>query len=160
MKKAFLSLSIGLILSATNLTYATTDLGNTHTLDSVDGVQDHSRHDTVDTTELLRADVERLYPQYLKQGEDDSLYSGFLEDYKYRKLWSQYFARSEQYLNLYQIPVTQEKLREIDPDLSKLDAMLYPDLTRIYQSLDQIQNKLKPTVHFRGGSGNLNNTYK
>ena len=148
MKKAILSLSIGMILFASHLTYASTDQENASILDSVAGVQDHSSHDTAENTELYRAEIERLYPQYIKEDEGDLLYSGFLADYKYRKFWSQYFDRSVQYLDLYQTAIHQEQLRKIDPDLSKLDAMLYSNLTIIYQSLDQIQEELKPVVHF------------
>lgn len=148
MKKAILSLSVGMILFASHLAHASTDQENVTILDSVAGVQDHANHDATDDTALYRAEVERLYPQYVKEGENDQLYPGFLEDYQYRKFWSQYFDRSVQYLDLYQSAMQQEQLRKIDPELSKLDAMLYSDLTRIYQSLDQIQNHLKPVVEF------------
>ncbi|WP_287907818.1 hypothetical protein [Acinetobacter sp.] len=148
MKKAILSLSVGMILFASHLAHASTDQENVTILDSVAGVQDHSSHDATDDTALYRAEVERLYPQYVKEGENDQLYPGFLQDYQYRKFWSQYFDRSVQYLDLYQSAMQQEQLRKIDPELSKLDAMLYSDLTRIYQSLDQIQNHLKPVVEF------------
>lgn len=148
MKKAILSLSVGMILFASHLAHASTDQENVTILDSVAGVQDHASHDATDDTALYRAEVERLYPQYVKEGENDQLYSGFLQDYQYRKFWSQYFDRSVQYLDLYQSAMQQEQLRKIDPELSKLDAMLYSDLTRIYQSLDQIQNHLKPVVEF------------
>jgi hypothetical protein len=148
MKKAILSLSIGMILFASHLAHATTDQENASIVDSVAGVQDHSSHDATDDTALYRAEVERLYPQYIKEDEGDQLYSTFLADYQYRKFWSAYFDRSVQYLDLYQSSIQQEQLRKIDPELSKLDAMLYSDLTDIYQSLDQIQNHLKPVVDF------------
>lgn len=145
MKKAILSLSIGMILFASHLAYASTDQENASILDSVAGVPEH---DPADDRALYRAEVERLYPQYIKEDEGDPLYSAFLADYQYRKFWSAYFDRSVQYLDLYQSSIQQEQLRKIDPELSKLDAMLYADLTRIYQSLDQIQNHLKPVVDF------------
>lgn len=148
MKKAILSLSIGMILFASHLTYASTDQENVSILDSVAGVQDHSSSDPIDDRVLYRAEVERLYPQYIKEGEGDQLYSTFLADYQYRKFWSAYFDRSVQYLDLYQSSIQQEQLRKIDPKLSKLDAMLYVDLTKIYQSLEQIQNHLNPVVDF------------
>lgn len=148
MKKAILSLSVGMILFASHLAHASTDQENVTILDSVAGVQDHANHDATDDTALYRAEVERLYPQYVKEDEGDQLYSTFLADYQYRKFWSAYFDRSVQYLDLYQSAIQQEQLRKIDPKLSKLDAMLYSDLTRIYQSLDQIQNHLKPVVEF------------
>ena len=148
MKKAILSLSIGMILFASHLTYASTDQENVSILDSVAGVQEHSSLELIDDRALYRAEVERLYPQYIKEGEGDQLYSTFLADYQYRKFWSAYFDRSVQYLDLYQSSIQQEQLRKIDPKLSKLDAMLYADLTTIYQSLEQIQNHLKPVVDF------------
>lgn len=148
MKKAILSLSIGMILFASHLVYASTDQENVSILDSVAGVPEHSSPDPADDRALYRAEVERLYPQYIKEDEGDQLYSTFLADYQYRKFWSAYFDRSVQYLDLYQSLIQQEQLRKIDPELSKLDAMLYADLTRIYQSLDQIQNHLKPVVDF------------
>ncbi|CEI52408.1 hypothetical protein [Acinetobacter bereziniae] len=148
MKKAILSLSIGMILFASHLAYASTDQENASILDSVAGVSEHSSPDPADDRALYRAEVERLYPQYIKEDEGDQLYSTFLADYQYRKFWSAYFDRSIQYLDLYQSSIQQEQLRKIDPELSKLDAMLYADLTRIYQSLDQIQNHLKPVVDF------------
>lgn len=148
MKKAILSLSIGMILFASHLVYASTDQENVSILDSVAGVPEHSCPDPADDRALYRAEVERLYPQYIKEDEGDQLYSTFLADYQYRKFWSAYFDRSIQYLDLYQSSIQQEQLRKIDPELSKLDAMLYADLTRIYQSLDQIQNHLKPVVDF------------
>lgn len=148
MKKAILSLSIGMILFASHLAYASTDQENASILDSVAGVSEHSSPDPADDRALYRAEVERLYPQYIKEDEGDQLYSTFLADYQYRKFWSAYFDRSVQYLDLYQSSIQQEQLRKIDPELSKLDAMLYADLTRIYQSLDQIQNHLKPVVEF------------
>ncbi|WP_151806083.1 YncE family protein [Acinetobacter bereziniae] len=148
MKKAILSLSIGMILFASHLAYASTDQENVSILDSVAGVPEHSSPDPADDRALYRAEVERLYPQYIKEDEGDQLYSTFLADYQYRKFWSAYFDRSIQYLDLYQSSIQQEQLRKIDPELSKLDAMLYADLTRIYQSLDQIQNHLKPVVDF------------
>ncbi|WP_151803618.1 YncE family protein [Acinetobacter bereziniae] len=148
MKKAILSLSIGMILFASHLAYASTDQENVSILDSVAGVPEHSSPDPADDRALYRAEVERLYPQYIKEDEGDQLYSTFLADYQYRKFWSAYFDRSIQYLDLYQSSIQQEQLRKIDPELSKLDAMLYADLTRIYQSLDQIQNHLKPVVEF------------
>lgn len=148
MKKAILSLSIGMILFASHLAYASTDQENASILDSVAGVSEHSSPDPADDRALYRAEVERLYPQYIKEDEGDQLYSTFLADYQYRKFWSAYFDRSIQYLDLYQSSIQQEQLRKIDPELSKLDAMLYADLTRIYQSLDQIQNHLKPVVEF------------
>ena len=148
MKKAILSLSIGMILFASHLAYASTDQENVSILDSVAGVPEHSSPDPADDRALYRAEVERLYPQYIKEDEGDQLYSTFLADYQYRKFWSAYFDRSIQYLDLYQSLIQQEQLRKIDPELSKLDAMLYADLTRIYQSLDQIQNHLKPVVDF------------
>jgi DNA-binding beta-propeller fold protein YncE len=148
MKKAILSLSIGMILFASHLAYASTDQENASILDSVAGVPEHSSPDPADDRALYRAEVERLYPQYIKEDEGDQLYSTFLADYQYRKFWSAYFDRSVQYLDLYQSSIQQEQLRKIDPELSKLDAMLYADLTRIYQSLDQIQNHLKPVVEF------------
>ncbi|RSZ28175.1 YncE family protein [Acinetobacter bereziniae] len=148
MKKAILSLSIGMILFASHLAYASTDQENVSILDSIAGVSEHSSPDPTDDRALYRAEVERLYPQYIKEDEGDQLYSTFLADYQYRKFWSAYFDRSIQYLDLYQSSIQQEQLRKIDPELSKLDAMLYADLTRIYQSLDQIQNHLKPVVDF------------
>ena len=148
MKKAILSLSIGMILFASHLAYASTDQENVSILDSVAGVPEHSSPDLADDRALYRAEVERLYPQYIKEDEGDQLYSTFLADYQYRKFWSAYFDRSIQYLDLYQSSIQQEQLRKIDPELSKLDAMLYADLTLIYQSLDQIQNHLKPVVDF------------
>ncbi|MEQ1308368.1 hypothetical protein [Acinetobacter bereziniae] len=148
MKKAILSLSIGMILFASHLAYASTDQENASILDSIAGVPEHSSPDPTDDRALYRAEVERLYPQYIKEDEGDQLYSTFLADYQYRKFWSAYFDRSIQYLDLYQSSIQQEQLRKIDPELSKLDAMLYADLTRIYQSLDQIQNHLKPVVEF------------
>lgn len=148
MKKAILSLSIGMILFASHLAYASTDQENASILDSIAGVPEHSSPDPTDDRALYRAEVERLYPQYIKEDEGDQLYSTFLADYQYRKFWSAYFDRSIQYLDLYQSSIQQEQLRKIDPELSKLDAMLYADLTRIYQSLDQIQNHLKPVVDF------------
>ncbi len=148
MKKAILSLSIGMILFASHLAYASTDQENVSILDSVAGVPEHSSPDPADDRALYRAEVERLYPQYIKEDEGDQLYSTFLADYQYRKFWSAYFDRSIQYLDLYQSSIQQEQLRKIDPELSKLDAMLYADLTIIYQSLDQIQNHLKPVVEF------------
>lgn len=148
MKKAILSLSIGMILFASHLAYASTDQENVSILDSVAGVPEHSSPDPADDRALYRAEVERLYPQYIKEDEGDQLYSTFLADYQYRKFWSAYFDRTIQYLDLYQSSIQQEQLRKIDPELSKLDAMLYADLTRIYQSLDQIQNHLKPVVEF------------
>ncbi|WP_335956813.1 hypothetical protein [Acinetobacter bereziniae] len=148
MKKAILSLSIGMILFASHLAYASTDQENASILDSIAGVPEHSSPDPTDDRALYRAEVERLYPQYIKEDEGDQLYSTFLADYQYRKFWSAYFDRSVQYLALYQSSIQQEQLRKIDPELSKLDAMLYADLTRIYQSLDQIQNHLKPVVEF------------
>ena len=148
MKKAILSLSIGMILFASHLAYASTDQENASILDSIAGVPEHSSPDPADDRALYRAEVERLYPQYIKEDEGDQLYSTFLADYQYRKFWSAYFDRSIQYLDLYQSSIQQEQLRKIDPELSKLDAMLYADLTRIYQSLDQIQNHLKPVVEF------------
>ncbi len=148
MKKAILSLSIGMILFASHLAYASSDQENVSILDSVAGVPEHSSPDPADDRALYRAEVERLYPQYIKEDEGDQLYSTFLADYQYRKFWSAYFDRSIQYLDLYQSSIQQEQLRKIDPELSKLDAMLYADLTRIYQSLDQIQNHLKPVVEF------------
>ncbi|MEN8411311.1 hypothetical protein ABFP33_15250 [Acinetobacter bereziniae] len=148
MKKAILSLSIGMILFASHLAYASTDQENASILDSVAGVSEHSSPDPADDRALYRAEVERLYPQYIKEDEGDQLYSTFLADYQYRKFWSAYFDRSIQYLDLYQSSIQQEQLRKIDPELSKLDAMLYADLTLIYQSLDQIQNHLKPVVEF------------
>ncbi|MFT0692832.1 YncE family protein [Acinetobacter bereziniae] len=148
MKKAILSLSIGMILFASHLAYASTDQENVSILDSVAGVPEHSSPDPADDRALYRAEVERLYPQYIKEDEGDQLYSTFLADYQYRKFWSAYFDRSIQYLDLYQSSIQQGQLRKIDPELSKLDAMLYTDLTRIYQSLDQIQNHLKPVVEF------------
>ena len=148
MKKAILSLSIGMILFASHLAYASTDQENASILDSIAGVPEHSSPDPADDRALYRAEVERLYPQYIKEDEGDQLYSTFLADYQYRKFWSVYFDRSVQYLALYQSSIQQEQLRKIDPELSKLDAMLYADLTRIYQSLDQIQNHLKPVVDF------------
>lgn len=148
MKKAILSLSVGMILFASHLAHASTDQENVTILDSVAGVQDHANHDATDDTALYRAEVERLYPQYVKEDEGDQLYSTFLADYQYRKFWSAYFDRSVQYLDLYQSAIQQEQLRKIDPKLSKLDAMLYSDLTGIYQSLDRIQNHLKPVVDF------------
>ncbi|WP_151797709.1 YncE family protein [Acinetobacter bereziniae] len=148
MKKAILSLSIGMILFASHLAYASTDQENASILDSIAGVPEHSSPDPADDRALYRAEVERLYPQYIKEDEGDQLYSTFLADYQYRKFWSAYFDRSIQYLDLYQSSIQQEQLRKIDPELSKLDAMLYADLTRIYQSLDQIQNHLKPVVDF------------
>lgn len=148
MKKAILSLSIGMILFASHLAYASTDQENASILDSIAGVPEHSSPDPTDDRALYRAEVERLYPQYIKEDEGDQLYSTFLADYQYRKFWSAYFDRSIQYLDLYQSSIQQEQLRKIDPELSKLDAMLYADLTRIYQSLDQIQNHLKPVIDF------------
>lgn len=148
MKKAILSLSIGMILFASHLAYASTDQENASILDSSAGVPEHSSPAPADDRALYRAEVERLYPQYIKEDEGDQLYSTFLADYQYRKFWSAYFDRSVQYLDLYQSLIQQEQLRKIDPELSKLDAMLYADLTRIYQSLDQIQNHLKPVVEF------------
>ncbi|MDM1784470.1 YncE family protein [Acinetobacter bereziniae] len=148
MKKAILSLSIGMILFASHLAYASTDQENVSILDSVAGVPEHSSPDPADDRALYRAEVERLYPQYIKEDEGDQLYSTFLADYQYRKFWSAYFDRSIQYLDLYQSSIQQEQLRKIDPELSKLDAMLYADLTLIYQSLNQIQNHLKPVVDF------------
>ncbi|WP_151811031.1 YncE family protein [Acinetobacter bereziniae] len=148
MKKAILSLSIGMILFASHLAYASTDQENASILDSIAGVPEHSSPDPADDRALYRAEVERLYPQYIKEDEGDQLYSTFLADYQYRKFWSAYFDRSIQYLDLYKSSIQQEQLRKIDPELSKLDAMLYADLTRIYQSLDQIQNHLKPVVDF------------
>lgn len=148
MKKAILSLSIGMILFASHLAYASTDQENASILDSIAGVPEHSSPAPADDKELYRVEVERLYPQYIKEDEGDQLYSTFLADYQYRKFWSAYFDRSVQYLDLYQSLIQQEQLRKIDPELSKLDAMLYADLTRIYQSLDQIQNHLKPVVDF------------
>ncbi|QQC84874.1 YncE family protein [Acinetobacter bereziniae] len=148
MKKAILSLSIGMILFASHLAYASTDQENASILDSIAGVPEHSSPDPTDDRALYRAEVERLYPQYIKEDEGDQLYSTFLADYQYRKFWSAYFDRFIQYLDLYQSSIQQEQLRKIDPELSKLDAMLYADLTRIYQSLDQIQNHLKPVVDF------------
>ncbi|ATZ65564.1 YncE family protein [Acinetobacter bereziniae] len=148
MKKAILSLSIGMILFASHLAYASTDQENASILDSIAGVPEHSSPDPADDRALYRAEVERLYPQYIKEDEGDQLYSTFLADYQYRKFWSAYFDRSIQYLDLYQSSIQQEQLRKIDPELSKLDAMLYADLTRIHQSLDQIQNHLKPVVDF------------
>lgn len=148
MKKAILSLSIGMILFASHLAYASTDQENASILDSIAGVPEHSSPDPTDDRALYRAEVERLYPQYIKEDEGDQLYSTFLADYQYRKFWSAYFDRSIQYLDLYQSSIQQEQLRKIDPELSKLDAMLYADLTLIYQSLDQIQNHLKPVVEF------------
>ncbi|ELW84399.1 MULTISPECIES: YncE family protein [Acinetobacter] len=148
MKKAILSLSIGMILFASHLVYASTDQENVSILDSVAGVPEHSSPDPADDRALYRAEVERLYPQYIKEDEGDQLYSTFLADYQYRKFWSAYFDRSIQYLDLYQSSIQQEQLRKIDPELSKLDAMLYADLTLIYQSLNQIQNHLKPVVDF------------
>ncbi|BCX71911.1 hypothetical protein KTJ16_09660 [Acinetobacter bereziniae] len=148
MKKAILSLSIGMILFASHLAYASTDQENASILDSIAGVPEHSSPDPADDRALYRAEVERLYPQYIKEDEGDQLYSTFLADYQYRKFWSAYFDRSIQYLDLYQSSIQQEQLRKIDPELSKLDAMLYADLTRIYQSLDQIQNHLKPVIDF------------
>lgn len=148
MKKAILSLSIGMILFASHLAYASTDQENASILDSIAGVPEHSSPAPADDKELYRVEVERLYPQYIKEDEGDQLYSTFLADYQYRKFWSAYFDRSVQYLDLYQSSIQQEQLRKIDPELSKLDAMLYADLTRIYQSLDQIQNHLKPVVDF------------
>ncbi|MBJ8454023.1 hypothetical protein I6M90_05815 [Acinetobacter bereziniae] len=148
MKKAILSLSIGMILFASHLVYASTDQENVSILDSVAGVPEHSSPDPADDRALYRAEVERLYPQYIKEDQGDQLYSTFLADYQYRKFWSAYFDRSIQYLDLYQSSIQQEQLRKIDPELSKLDAMLYADLTLIYQSLDQIQNHLKPVVEF------------
>jgi hypothetical protein len=148
MKKAILSLSIGMILFASHLVYASTDQENVSILESVAGVPEHSSPDPADDRALYRAEVERLYPQYIKEDEGDQLYSTFLADYQYRKFWSAYFDRSIQYLDLYQSSIQQEQLRKIDPELSKLDAMLYADLTLIYQSLDQIQNHLKPVVDF------------
>ncbi len=148
MKKAILSLSIGMILFASHLVYASTDQENVSILDSIAGVPEHSSPDPADDRALYRAEVERLYPQYIKEDEGDQLYSTFLADYQYRKFWSAYFDRSIQYLDLYQSSIQQEQLRKIDPELSKLDAMLYADLTLIYQSLDQIQNHLKPVVEF------------
>ncbi|MBI0394931.1 YncE family protein [Acinetobacter bereziniae] len=148
MKKAILSLSIGMILFASHLAYASTDQENASILDSIAGVPEHSSPDPADDRALYRAEVERLYPQYIKEDEGDQLYSTFLADYQYRKFWSAYFDRSIQYLDLYQSSIQQEQLRKIDPELSKLDAMLYADLTLIYQSLNQIQNHLKPVVDF------------
>lgn len=148
MKKAILSLSIGMILFASHLAYASTDQENASILDSIAGVPEHSSPDPTDDRALYRVEVERLYPQYIKEDEGDQLYSTFLADYQYRKFWSAYFDRSIQYLDLYQSSIQQEQLRKIDPELSKLDAMLYADLTLIYQSLDQIQNHLKPVVEF------------
>lgn len=149
MKKTYLALSLGIILSIGQPCYAESeDTSASAYADASMGEHVHSEPDAEESSQSFRADVERLYPQYFKIDADDSLYSQFVEDYKNRQFWTKYFTRSAQYLNLYKTTLSNTQARKIDPSLSKLDAMLYSDLTQINLEFAQIQKALSPYVEF------------
>ncbi len=152
MKRTCLSLSIALLCCITSMSYA----DSTHS-DMNSEQQQNEQYDDGEASEeaqkkiegeLFRAEVERLYPQYIKTDASDDRYSEFYQDYQSRAMLSRYLERAVHYLKLYQSHINQEQLLPVDPNQSKLDALLHTELNNIYLSLENIQVQLKPVVHF------------
>lgn len=149
MKKTILTLCITTILSISSFTHAETlSQEQLNALNATIAPADYQEDEREDHSESFRTEVERLYPQYIKVDREDSLYSSFFSSYENRQVLSPYFGRSAQYLALYQSDLAKQPLRKINPDLSKLDALLYADLTKINLELEQIQKALAPYIVF------------
>ena len=152
MKRTCLSLSIALLFCIAPMSYADiahADMNSEQQQsEQYDDQEDSEAAREKAEGELFRAEVERLYPEYIKTDASDSSYSKFYEGYQSRALFSSYVERAVHYLKLYQSRIDQEKLLPVDPNQSKLDALLHTELHDIYLSLENIQTQLKPVVHF------------
>lgn len=98
--------------------------------------------------EQFRAEVERLYPEYIKIDAEDELYAKYVDRYKDRDLYSHYFQRAYENLNNYQKALADKKFKELNPKKSKMDALVYLDVQKIYQDLESLQNEFKQNVNF------------
>ena len=145
MKKTFLAISISLILPCYSFAQDH-EASAASATDHVSYINEAS--DENEDGEQYRAEVERLYPEYVKINSDDELYSKYVDYYKNRSIYLQYFQRAQENLNNYTRAVEAKKLKELNPKKSKMDALVYLEVQKIYQDLDAIHSELKQVVNF------------
>ena len=99
--------------------------------------------------EYLKPEIERLYPQYIKNTEDSD-YQQYVWLYESRHIAGLYLFYTQDSLSEYQSEIAQRKIRKLDPKMSKLDAKLYQNIKSIYEQLEEIENTIKiytPFMH-------------
>ena len=97
--------------------------------------------------EYLRSEIERLYPQYIKNKEDSD-YQLYVWSYESRHIAGLYLFYAQDSLSEYQSELAQRKIRKLNPKASKLDAKLYQDIKDIYDQLETIEKTIKIYIPF------------
>ena len=110
--------------------------------------QDRSSETTEQYLERMRPIILRLYPDYVKEDEEDSMLYRYIEHYQTRQQYLPYFKKAQHSMQSYVTDNQPIHLRTLDPDQSKLDAVLYQDLEQIYVDMQHIQQALQPYLKF------------
>lgn len=169
MKKNILALSLTLYLPLSttsfaqeqqvkNVVVATIDVAASVTQETSDAQHEDISQDSDDalsqqeTSEQylarMRPEIQRLYPDYVSDDPENTMLYQYLEHYQQRQQYIPAFQKAQQSLQTYLTKNQPPKLRPLDPDESKLDALLYADLSKIYNDLAEIEQHVQPYLKF------------
>ena len=148
LKRSVLALSLSLVFT-TQVSWANEHQHYDASAESYDAAAgavsiSESTEEQEETYEHLRPEIERLFPAYVRIGEDDILYQEYVNQLEERQSKLQYFNRLQWLLNDYLELRDQQKFRKLDPNQSKLDALVYPQLKQIYDEIKSIDEDLAP----------------
>lgn len=96
----------------------------------------------------MRSEIIRLYPDYVKEDPEDTMFYQYLEHYQNRQQYVPFLNQAQQSMQKYLSHNQMPKLRALDADESKLDAFLYEDLAKIYAEVERIQQHVNPYLIF------------
>lgn len=160
MKNSVLALSLALLLPLSSNSFAQ-DVENTDASATVPRAENMDTQD--ETTEdheesqqdhyeqslaKMRPTILRLYPDYVQQDAEDRLFHEYLENYYDRLREVPRFEKAQQQMQVYVEDHQALDLRELSPKKSKLDALLYQELSDIYTRVDGIQQQIQFYLKF------------
>lgn len=167
MKKNVLALSLALCLpftasfaqeqpmfevvdaTAIDAAAGTEHAGISHeSVDEDDQTESTQQETTEQYIARMRPEIMRLYPDYVTDDPENKMLYQYLEYNQRRQQEVPFFDQAQQSMQHYLTHQQAPKLSALNPDKSKLDALLYDDLSTIYTDVEQIQNTVAPYLKF------------
>lgn len=156
MKKSMLALSLAVLFPLSlssfaqtrpNLDASATILKENQTSEN-ETIEDNEEQTDEDRYKEIRPEILRLYPDYVKVDDEDALFFKYLEHYYERQQQIPRFNKAQEQMQRYIKENAQLELRALTAKKSKIDALLYQNLSEIYSTVAHIQQQIQFYIAF------------
>lgn len=161
MKKSVLALSLAVLFPLSFSSFAqdqsdsdasaatlSTEKTNTQSQSTKDREEASQQNNYEQSLAKIRPTILRLYPDYVKQDDEDRLFYQYVEHYYDRLKEVPRFEKAQQQMHAYVKEHQALDFRALTPKKSKLDALLYQDLSDIYTRVEHIQQQIQFYLKF------------